>query len=228
MGRKVLALGTALAALLLTPGGAAASAGGDAAATSAYIRANYALVSAGHANIARTEADVHALVGQIRGECDQGALGSPQDEQSTQLSNELIGKMVLAGGAPDRPAVATYLRAVGRLHWSAGSVNRAVGGYVRMLRTLYGLKSPDLCGDLKSWATSGFRTLPPETAPFVAAFIPDWVSLGVLPAGLGRFETPALRSIAKRSGRYESELMEMEARLVEDWGEIMNELVLNP
>jgi hypothetical protein len=224
----MLARAAVLAAALGAPAGATAASAGDAAATSAYIHANYALVSTGHANIARTEADVNAIVDEIRRECPRAALGSPQDEQSTELTNELIGKMVLAGGTPDRAAVATYLRAVARLRWSSAAVNRAIGGYVRMLRTLYDLKAPDICADIRSWSASAFRVLPGATAPFVRAFIPDWVSLGVLPAGLARFETPALRAIARRSGRYESDLMEMEARLVETWGEIMNELLLNP
>ena len=180
--------------------------------------ANYALVAAGHANIARTEAGVDAIAGQIRSECPQAALGSPQDEQSTALSNELIGKMVLTGGKPDRSAVATYLRTVARLRWSSGAVNRAIGGYVKMLRTLYALKPPDVCTDIRSWSASGFNQFPAATGPFVRAFIPDWVSLGVLPGGLTAFETPELKAIARRSGRYESDLMEMEARLVETWG----------
>ncbi len=99
---------------------------------------------------------------------------------------------------------------------------------MRSLRTLYGLASPDLCGDIERWGAGGFKTLPPATAPFVRSFIPNWVSLGVLPAGLSRYETPELRSIARRSGLLETQLMEMEARLVETWGEIMNELHLNP
>jgi hypothetical protein len=227
MGRSKLACLAALGASLVAPVTAVA-AGGDAATTRTYIHANYALVSAGHANIHRTEAAVHALVGQIRRECPQAALGSPQDDQSTELSNELIGKMVLTGGRSDRAAVGSYLRAVSGLRWSSGSVNRAVGGYVEMLRTLYNLGSPDICGDIESWKASGFKHLPPATGPFVRAFIPDWVSLGVLPGGLAQFETGELRSLARISARYESQLMEMEARLVEDWGKIMNELVLNP
>jgi hypothetical protein len=228
MGRRLLAPAALLATLLLVPSATAASSAGDAAATRAYVRANYALVAAGHANIARTEADVRAIVGQIRHECPRAALGSPQDEQSTELSNELIGKMVLAGGAPDRPAVARYLRSVESLRWSSRAIDRAIGGYVKMLRTLYRLRAPAICADIASWQASGYRQLPAASGPFVGSFIPDWVSLGVQPAGLARYETSELRAIAKRASRYESDLMEMEARLVETWGEIMNELLLNP
>lgn len=228
MARKAFLSALVLAAVGAGPATASGASGTDTAVTATYVRANYALVSAGHSNIARTEAAVKALLGQIRGECPSAALGSPQDEQSTELSNELVGKMVLAGGRPDRPAVGTYLRAVRGLHWHNASINRAVGSYLRNLRTLYGLSSPQLCGDIGSWKAGGFKTLPSPTAPFVAAFIPNWVSLGVLPAGLARYETPELRAIARRSEQFESQLMEMEARLVETWGEVMNELHLNP
>ena len=228
MGRRLFASVLLAACAAIAPAAASGASSQDAAATSTYIRANYALVAAGHANISRTEASVRSVLSQVRRECPTAAIGSPQDEQSTALTNELIGKMVLAGGRPDRPAVASYLRAVGGLRWSSRSVNQAIGSYMRMLRTLYNLASPNLCGDVRAWAASGFKSLPRATGPFVATFIPDWVSLGVLPAGLSRFETAELKAIAKRSGQFESQLMEMEARLVETWGEIMNELQLNP
>ncbi len=216
---------TVLLGALAVPAAATAS---DASATRAYVHANYALVAAGHANIARSEAAVKGIVAQVRGECPAAASGSPQDGESTQLSNELIGLMVLTGGTVDRPAVAAYLHSVAGLRWSSGSINRSVAEYTRMLRTLYGLSKPSVCADIRAWASSGWRKLPPATAPFVKSFIPNWVSLGVLPAGLARFETPDLKPIARRSAQFESQLMEMEARLVDTWGDIMNELVLNP
>jgi hypothetical protein len=228
MGRRTLLTAVVLAAATTVPATASGSSGSDAATTASYIRANYALVSVGHANISRTEAAVRALLGKIRRECPSAAVGSPQDEQSTELSNELIGTMVLAGGRPDRPAVGAYLKAVAGLHWHSASVNRTIGGYVRSLHTLYTMASPDLCGDISRWGAGDFKTLPSATAPFVTSFIPNWVSLGVLPAGLSRYETPELHAIARRSGQFESQLMEMEARLVETYGEIMNELDLNP
>ena len=131
--------------------------------------------------------------------------GSPQDEQSTELSNELIGKMVLAGGRPDRAAGRHLPARRQPAALEQPAVNRAVGGYVRMLRNLYSLASPDLCADIGSWGASGYKRCPRRRRPFVAAFIPDWVSLGVLPAGLARFETPGLQ--CDRAGapqRYES------------------------
>jgi len=228
MGRRIILGALVLAGAIAGPTAAAGASGPDATATGAYIRANYTLVSTGHANIARTEAAVRAILQKVRRECPAAALGSPQDEESTELSNELIGSMVLAGGMPDRAAVGAYLRSVGRLRWNAGSIEHAVGDYTRSLRTLYDLASPNLCDDIRSWGVSGFMRLPAATAPFVRAFIPNWVSLGVLPSGLSRYETPELRAIAKRSQRFESQLMEMEARLVETWGLIMNELHLNP
>jgi hypothetical protein len=228
MGRRPFLSALVLAATVAAPAAASAASGRDAASTNAYIRANYALVAAGHANMARTESAVKAILGKIRRECPSAAVDSPQDEQSTELSNELVGTMVLTGGKPDRAAVATYLHAVAGLRWSSASVGHAVASYVKSLRVLYNLASPNLCGDIKRWAGNGFTSLPTATAPFVRSFIPNWVSLGVLPHGLASFETPQLRALAKRSGQFESQLMEMEAGLVETWGEIMNELHLNP
>jgi hypothetical protein len=226
MGTRLFICALAIAATATNP--ARAAAGGDASTTKAYIDANYALVAAGHAKIPRIEAAVKRILAKIRSECAEAALESPQDEESTELSNELVGMMVLTGGNIIRHEVETYLRAVGHLHWSGASVNRAVGGYVKSLRVLDKLPMPNLCGDVNSWAASGFTRLPAATARFDRAFIPNWVSLGVLPAGLTRFESPELRTMAKQSARFESRLMEVEAGLVETWGEIMNELHLNP
>ena len=228
MGRRTFLGALVIAAATAGPVAASTAAGGDAASTATYVRADYALVSAGDANIHRTEAAVKALLGKVRRECPSAALASPQDGQSTELSNELIGTMVLAGGRPDRAAVGAYLRAVSGLRWSSGSINLAVGDYVQNLRALYKLSSPNLCADIERWEAGGYKTLPPATTPFVRSFIPNWVSLGVLPAGLSRYETPKLRAIARRAAQFETQLVEMEARLVETWGQIMNELHLNP
>ncbi|MGO9490369.1 MAG: hypothetical protein ACLQBB_15260 [Solirubrobacteraceae bacterium] len=200
----------------------------DSSATSAYLRANYALVAAGHAHLGASIAGYRSVLAQVRRECPLAAAESPQDPESTELSNEVIGTMVLTAGKPDRPAIRAFLHAASGLRWSSASVTHAVAGYVSMLGRLYSLSVPDLCGDVTSWGKAKFRSLPATTLSFEKIFYPNWVALGLLPPGLARFEDARDRELARRSAGFEYQLTNVEAEAVETWGEIMDELSLNP
>jgi hypothetical protein len=214
--------------MLVALTGATGAQASDSSATSAYLRANYALVAAGHAHIGASVAGYRGVLAQVRRDCPKAAEASPQNPESTDLSNEVIGAMVLNAGKADRPAIETYLKAVAGLRWSSSKVTRAVAGYATMLRKLYALSTPDLCGDIAAWKATGFKSLPASTLSFVGVFYPNWVALGLLPSGLARFESAQDKQLARGSARYEYQLTNVEAGAVETWGEIMNELILNP
>jgi hypothetical protein len=225
MLKRLPALGGVLVVLALAPAAAQAS---DASATEAYLRANYALVNAGHAHLGSSIAGYKSVLSTVKRDCPRAAAESPQNPESTELSNEVIGTMVLTAGKPDRPAVLAYLRAVSGLHWSSASVTRAVAAYATNLRKLYALAVPNLCGDVKAWAASAFKPTPQSTVSFVKVFYPNWVALGLLPPGLSRFESSQGRSLASRSSRFEYQITNVEAQAVETWSAIMDELLLNP
>ena len=225
MLRPLHATALAVLALALAPAAASAS---DASATEAYLRANYALVKAGHAHLATSVAGYRSVLSTVKRECPKAAAESPQDPESTELSNEVIGAMVLSAGKPDRPAISAYLRSVAGLHWSSGSITRAVENYATNLRKLYALQVPNLCGDIKAWAGAGFKTLPASTLSFDKVFYPNWVALGLLPPGLAHLESSQGRALAHGSAAFEYQLTDAEAEAVETWGDIMNELELNP
>lgn len=215
----------ATTALALAPAVAGAS---DASVTESYLRANLALVSAGHQHLSTSVAAYHGVLAQVRRDCPQAAAKSPQNPESTQLSNEVIGTMVIAAGKPDLGAIATYLRTVRGMRWSSSSVTHAVSSYAAMLGKLYRLRAPDLCADVRSWVATGFTALPASTVGFVKVFYPNWVALGLLPPGLARFESGSSRSLARRADAFERQLTDAEAQAVETWGSIMDELLLNP
>jgi hypothetical protein len=226
--RRVLAtaVGAALAvSCSVVPGAAQAS---NSSATSAYVRANYALVAAGKSHLGASVSAYKGVLAKVRRDCPRAAEGSPQNPDSTKLSNEVIGAMVLSAGVPDRPAIATYLRVVKGISWSNGSLTRAVRTYASSLRKLYGLSVPELCGDIRAWKASGYKTLPASTVSFVEVFYPNWVALGLQPSGLSRFESGSLRSLAHSAARFEYQLTNAEAEAVETWGDIMNALELWP
>jgi hypothetical protein len=200
----------------------------NAVATQAYVQANYRLVSVVHAHLASSEAAPRQILEQVTRECPRAGASSPQNGESTQMSDEVIGAMVLLAARPDLPAIHAFLATVGRLHWSNPGVERAVVSYAAKLRALLTLDQPSLCADVRAWAADGFRSLPASTTRFVALFMPNWVALGELPASLARYESTQSRALAARGHQLEAQITEAEARAVARWGDIMNELVLEP
>jgi hypothetical protein len=231
--RLTLSLSGALVALLLATlafGPIAASAGqGDIATTREYIQANYRLVQLTAAEIGPIEATLRRTRTRVLSECPRAAAGSPQDVDSEQLSNEVIGAMVTSAmHLVEAPASVKFVRVAQRLKWSNPAITHAVHSYVSKALGLVALAQPKLCSDVKSWAASGFQTLPASTAVFAPHFISIWIAPGELPAGLARYETPDERSILRRTNQLERKFTEMEAREVETWGEIMDGLGLFP
>jgi hypothetical protein len=200
----------------------------DAASTETYVQADYALVRVAGAHLAISEAAPLTLLSQVQRECPRAAAESPQDPESTQLSNEVIGAMVLGAGHPDLPAVRTFTRTVAGLSWSNRGLTRAIHTYANDLKTLASLPTPNLCSDVRAWAASGFHTLPASTVAFVGKFMPAWVALGYLPAQLTQYESSAAKTLARRASHLEEQLTEGEARAVPHWGDIVDTLVLNP
>jgi hypothetical protein len=218
----------ALAAVLVAPGAAMAESA-DAAATQKYIQANYALVQVGVAKLGAGRAALRAVRSQIEGECPRAAAESPQNPDSTELSNEIIGAMVLSAYHTDIPAGQSFVRAAGGLRWSNHRLTSTIHSYVSKLKVLIALPPPNVCADVRSWVASGYQTLPATTARFDQQFMPNWVALGELPRALAPYERAGQRSVITRSNALEDQLIEFEANDgVETWGDIMNALVLNP
>lgn len=207
---------------------AGAAAQSNAAATQSYVQANYALVHYFAAHIRAEEAELAGVLGGVRSECPNAAAESPENVDSEQLSNEVIGTMVSTVVQHNLAPLRRFYRTVGPLQWSNGALTKAIRAYVAKGKVLYSLAVPHLCGDIKEWVASDFRTLPATTVSFDRLFMPSWVSPGDLPASLAAYETPAARKLAEQSTRLESAISEFEAREVETWGTIMNLLVLQP
>ena len=235
IARSLLAgpLAAALACAALAATGALAPANalasqGDVAATSTYLQANYTLMQAAAARIRQAETTLHSLQHKIDGECGGAAANSPENSQSEQLSNEVIGTMVLSAYHLDTAAGRTFVRAVRGLHWSNATLTHAVRMYASQVNKELSMAVPKLCDDVRSWAASGFQTLPADTIPFDNAFLSSWVAPGDLPAGLARYETGSEGPLLKRTVHLEEEVTELEAREVTTWGNIMDELLLLP
>jgi hypothetical protein len=217
----------ALALLALAPAGASASAT-DLASARAYIHADLALVLVARSHLRAAEAAPLKVLAQVRRECPAAAAQSPQNAESTQMSNEVIGAMVLSAYHLDIPSLGAFVRATARLPWSDARLRGAVRGYAANLRVLARLAPPPLCADVKAWVAGGYRGLPASTVAFDRRFMPAWVAIGMLPARLAAYETAGERSELARTGAIEVQITDAEARAVETWGKIMNELGLEP
>jgi hypothetical protein len=221
-------LAAATSLLAATPASVLA-APGDLAATRAYIQADYTLVHTAKVNLKTSEAALQQLRHRIAAECPKAAAGSPQDRDSEQLSNELVGAMTVAAIQPDVHAVAAFVSTVRRLHWSNATLTRKVHSYAARLHTLSTLAAPDVCADVKAWAGGGYRALSPSTVRFDSRYYKVEVAVGEVPARLlAPSEQPDERPVLAHAERIEGQLSEVEANAVYTWGHIMESLALNP
>jgi hypothetical protein len=203
--------------------------GGDAPATRTYLEVNYRFVQDVASRIRPIEATLHRTATQVLGECPKAAAGSPQDTDSEQLSNEVVGTLVdTAVPRLVHSASLRFILVAGALHWSNSALTRTIHAYVAKLKALGTLGVPSLCSDVRVWVASGFHTLPGSTVRFSKRFMANWVSAGELPPALARYETPSERSLIRRTKRLEGEIADLEAREVETWGRIMDGLELEP
>jgi hypothetical protein len=223
-----VAFASAVIAAGLAFGTAPALGASNAASTQTYVQANYALVHVAHTHLARSEAAPLEVLAQVKRECPEAGANSPQDSESTQMSDEVIGTIVIAAAQPDVQAIETFIRTASALTWSSASLTKAIHGYANDLKTVLGLPAPNLCAEVKAWGATGFHTLPASTVTFVGKFMPAWVALGFLPPQLARYESATAKALAKRAAPLEQELSEGEARAVEHWGDIMDTLKLWP
>jgi len=221
-----LAIGTT-AGLTVVPASALADAA-DIAATQTYLQANYALVHYFTSHIPAARAELASVLSGVRRECPSAAAGSPEDVDSEQLSNEVIGTMVTTVIQHNLAPIRTAIRATAHLRWSNYALTRTVQAYVAKGKVLTSLAVPHLCADVKAWAAGGFETLPASTASFAPRFMSVWVAPGYLPAALSAYETAEDRTLAHRTVQLEEQWTEFEAYEVETWGKIMNALVLEP
>jgi hypothetical protein len=226
IGRHVLLL---TAIVVLASGGTPAlAASGDVATTRTYIQANYALVHYAATRLGTARSLLDGVLNRARAECPRAAAGSPQNPQSTMVSYEIIGAMVLAAYHAAQPEITAYTRVAARSHWSSRTLNNSIHAYAGKLTTLSTLAAPNLCADIAAWAAGGYKSLPASTVRFDQRFVPAWVPLGEMPAQLASSERPDERSTLQRTSVSEETLTNFEAEAVETYGMLMNTLAVNP
>jgi hypothetical protein len=222
------ALVITLAAAPSASSAAASAAPGDVAATSAYLRAASAALRAAVARLPATNAAVVGLTHRIVGECPLAAAGSPQNEDSEQISNELVGALTVTGYRTEAGPIAAFAHAVKGLHWSNRRLTRAVRTSAAKLRGLSTLAVPEVCGDVRAWAAAGFRTLPAGTVQFDKRYSAVDVEAEEVPLRLlAPYERGSDGALVRRIERFEATLGEFEANAVEYYVSVMDTLELH-
>jgi hypothetical protein len=228
---SILALGLTLA---MAPASAIAKPGmkpkkSDIATTEKYIAADYELVHSARTNMLTGEAALEELRGKISAECPMAAAASPENEAAEKLSNEVVGTMGVAFIRSDTQAVASFVGAVAHLRWSNPKLTRKAATYASKLKVLAALSAPSVCGDVRAWAASGYRTLTPSTVQFDQIYSANDVGIGEVPARLlAPYEDRAERVTLQHTAQFENELVDAEARAVEPWSKILDALNLQP
>jgi hypothetical protein len=209
---------------------AALAKSGDVATTQALARATNTLVSAARPDIGRALANVKSYANQVAAQCPRVAARSPQNHDSEQLDNEVAGALTTVGYHTAAGPIAAFAHAIKGLHWSNGKLTRAVRTFATKLVGLSTLATPNLCGDVGSWVTSGYATLPASTVQFDQRYAATDVEAEESPSIIRLatpYATPSDFSVLRRVERFEAQLAEAEAHGVEYYTHLMDSIELN-
>jgi hypothetical protein len=229
MGKGFVAVAVVALGLSVAPAAAVAEPG-DVNATRAFLNANNALARSAKARLPGTEKGIDGYIARLGAQCPKAAAGSPENKEAEQLSEEVVAALTILVYRSEAPAISRLSRAVKGLRWSSGKVQRAVDRYVGRLGALSRLALPDLCGDAKAWAASGYQVVPATTAMAVKRFTaieaePDRVSGRLLAPS----EQPEETATLAQTTRLERQLQETESNKgVEYWSKALARLGLNP
>ena len=200
----------------------------NATATRAYLQANHAFVRAARANVAAGNAALMSLVRQLTGECPLAAAESPQNHESEQLSDEVVGAITIVAFHPDAAAAGAFARAVGGLHWSSRALTRKVRTYAAQLEGLTKLAVPNVCADVRAWAADGYRSLPASTQQFNQRYDEVDIEAEEIPQRLlAPYEGAPEVSLARHIQQLEAPIANAEANAVGDYTRILDALELH-
>jgi hypothetical protein len=210
----------------LAPAGAVA-APRDVSTTHTYLAANYAFLHAVHTNERTVNTNIAKLNHTLASVCPSVGIGAPQNEEAQHMSYEVAGALWATLYHTDASAVQAFIRAVKPLKWSNGKITHIAHAYIRSLRELAALTSPDLCGDVRAWSADGFKAVPAATIQFdrhVEAIEGKSIPLRLL----APYELSTDKDVAARTAHLETQLYDAETVVgFNDWDTLLQTLALN-
>jgi hypothetical protein len=173
------------------------------------------------------EASLHKLDLQFAAECPDVGAGSPQSESEQKLSYEVAGALFATGYHTDAKIAQAFIKAVSPLRWSNPALTRRAHNFITGLREMIALPVPDLCGDVRSWTASGYKTIPASTLQFdqhVEAIKVEVPS----PRLIAPYVQPADRGLLARVEHLITRFEELEFTTGQrDWNTLLETLGLN-
>jgi hypothetical protein len=164
--RTWLAIVLTAFAVGIAPGEALGASSRDMSATHTALVAAYKSLREVVDTWPKVEASFRVLDRKFAAECPSVGMGSPQNEPEQRLSYEIAGALWATGYRTDAGIARAFIKAVEPLRWSNPSLTRRAHQYITGLREMTALQVPDLCADIRSWAASGYRTVPASTLTF--------------------------------------------------------------
>lgn len=209
----------------LAPAGAQAAS--NAASTHAFAAADYAFLKASTAQERLVRKRIAAESESIVKQCGAEAAGSPQDNESYELSYEVAVALWSISYGAEAPQVAKLSKAVDMLHWSNNAINKDVKGYVKSLKELSHLPMPPVCSDIASWKASGFLVVPSSTKQIDKRVEP--IEIKPVPSSLlARYASGSDRVALRRSQQLQQKLLNFETAVgANSWLSLLEKLELN-
>jgi hypothetical protein len=221
------ALGLAAALTLGAMSSSAAAASSNTAATHAYIRANYAFLSVGEADVSAAVANAKIYIHKIEGECPAAGNGAPQDGAAQHMSLEAAGAIWSVTNDIAPSASQALLRKLDGLHWSNPKLTRMARRYAHSMYELSRLPTPPLCADVRAWSASGFSTVPTDTLSY-DRHVESIEGQAIPPRLLAPFVRANDRATLARMKRLERKLEEAEiGQGFDEWDALLETLGLN-
>lgn len=153
-------------ALGLVPTNALAASQKDASSTHTALVAAYKTLHSVVNSWPTVEASLRKLDRKFAAECPNVGAGSPQSESEQKLSYEVAGALWATGYQVDAKIAQVFIKAVNPLRWSNPALTRRAHKFIKGLREMISLQVPDLCGDVRSWTATGYKTIPASTLEF--------------------------------------------------------------
>lgn len=154
-----LALPVVVVAIAAAPAAARAESQ-DVVATHTAIVAGYALARAAVATIPVAQSRVESFDRRLASECPDVGAGAPETEASWPITHEVaVALWSIAYGSAAGP-IRKFARAIAPLRWTNARLDRAVHRFAAAVSALAAIRLPDLCGDVRAWAATGFTSIP--------------------------------------------------------------------
>jgi hypothetical protein len=139
----------------------------DRAVVSTYVRAAASFAQAQAGLTGKSVAAMEAEGANIEHGCRSVLSGAPRDRQSQEIAEEITGAVLFSAAGPDHSAMLRFAHSISDLHWSDPRIARLVRAQADEERTIASLPLPDVCGDVRAWAASGYHTLSAQTTVYV-------------------------------------------------------------